>query len=337
MQSTITPGGDAGNTAQGGGSPRTLGGLGDVPIWFGWKPIPKRKSDGETVFAKVPFSPHDGRAGSSTDPTKWGTLDEARTAVARFGLAGLAIALTTLPDGTRLAGLDADACITNDPHSLQPVAPWARPVHALLDGYLNELSPSGTGRHHLFLVEPDRLPEGSGDRVDYSHGRKPARYGFELYLSEGRYFTVTDVDRRGELRMLGPQTIVQLVGELEKFAPKVGEPKGRQKSLTWETDHDKAIEILDYLPNAGGFADYMSWFTIVGSVHNATYGAPAGLHAVERWTARGGYDTAACSTLWNYFDRRPPRVTIAHLINQARDHGCEPYPPYVSGHAPRDG
>ena len=283
----------------------------------------QRKSDGVMVPTKMPVA-IDGTPASSTDPSTWTTRPLAEQAVTDLALDGLAFALTTLPDGTRLAGLDSDRCYPPDDDAL---ASWAQPVHALLDGHFSELSPSGAGRHHLFLIEPAKLPEGADDRVDYSKGKRPDRFGFELYLTSGRYFTYTGRDQNGELQPLDPRAVMLLVNQLEEFAPPPAEPPRDQRRSRYERedDHDKAIDILDHTPNRGG--DYVEWLKIVGATHNATGGSDAGLRAIEGWTEKGGYDSAECRVLWRYFNRKPPRrLTIAHLINEARERGYEPYP-----------
>jgi putative DNA primase/helicase len=294
--------------------------LGDLPIWVA------------CTTSKVPINPHTGKAGSASDPATWGTRSEAEAAVAKYGLAGIGIALTTLPDGRRLCGLDTDGCYsaTGDGR-----AAWVDDVYALLDGCYNELSPSCTGRHHLFLIDPATLPDDAGERSDYSNRKKkPERNGFELYLTGGRYFTVTGHDVGGELMVLGPATIVQLTNLLDIAFPLPEEvpppkPNGHQVGHKHASDHDKALEILDHLSNAGSYASYIPWFKIVGSAHSATDGSEAGLRAVETWTEKGGYKSGHCGELWGYFRRTPPRkLDIRHLINEARAHGYEPYPPH---------
>ena len=293
--------------------------LAGLPIWVA------------CTTSKVPINPHTGNAGSASDPATWGTRSEAEAAVAKYGLAGIGIALTTLSDGRRLCGLDTDGCYgaTDDGR-----AGWVDDAHALLHGCYNELSPSSTGRHHLFLIDPATLPDGAGERSDYSNRKKkPERHGFEVYLTGGRYFTVTGLDAGGELMVLGPPTIVQLINLLDTAFPlpekePPPKPNGHQARRDHASDNDKTFEILDHLPNTGSYADYRAWFRIVGAVYSATDGSEAGLRAVEAWTERGGYANGHCAELWRYFRRAPPRnLDIRHMINEARAHGYEPYPP----------
>src|SRR5262249_46503218 len=151
-------------------------------------------------------------------------------------------------------GLDTDGCYSTTDDGR---AAWVDSVYALLDGFLNELSPSGTGRHHLFLIDPATLPDGAGERSDYSNRKKkPEGNGFELYLTGGRYFTVTGRDVGGELMVLGPAIIVQLTNLLDTAfpLPEAKSPSrvnGHHVGHESTSDTDKALEILDHLPNAG--------------------------------------------------------------------------------------
>jgi len=128
--------------------------------WVGW-----RLEDRDGKQAKVPYSPHGGRA-SSTDLMTWGTFEEALAVLDRFD--GIGFVFCSADPYT---GVDLDGC--RDPETGE-IAPWAAEIVSALDSY-TELSPSGTGVH---IICKAKAPRG---------GR---RGRIEMY-SRDRFFTVT--------------------------------------------------------------------------------------------------------------------------------------------------
>ena len=100
--------------------------------WADWGEI---DADGEV--SKRPINPRTGRNASSTDPSTWGTLEEALAGVERFGLVGIGFVMTSA-DG--LVGIDLDHCINGDGE----IADWAAKIVRDCASY-TERSPSGTG------------------------------------------------------------------------------------------------------------------------------------------------------------------------------------------------
>ena len=189
-----------------------------------------------------------------------------------------------------------------------------------------EASPSGTGRHHLFVIEADRIPDGVGKDIDYSLGAGRERHGFELYTRAPGYLTFTGRDVQGDLQAISPFTLMRLFNALEAFKPRATKPKANGHFA--QSDHDKALDILAHLPNAGDYDDYPKWVGVIAALHAATGGSEAGRRAAAAWSKDGGSRTAqeGVDVLYEYFDRVPPRADLGHLVKEARDHGYEPYP-----------
>ena len=232
----------------------------------------------------------------------------------------------------QLGGLDTDHCYDE---SAECHAPWADPVFAILDGHYSEASPSGTGRHHLFVIEVDHIPDGVGKDIDYSLGAGGERHGFELYTRAGFWLTFTGRDVQGDLQAISPFTLMRLFNALEAFKPRARKPKTNGHFA--QSDHDKALDILAHLPNAGDYDDYPKWVGVIAALHGATGGSEAGRRASAAWSKDGGSRTAqeGVDVLYEYFDRIPPRADLGHLVNEARDHGYEPYPRRGNDHRSR--
>src|SRR5262249_30319743 len=132
--------------------------------------------DAEQKFAKVPYSPVSGARASSTDPTTWGTFDEA---VAAYTVSrahgpddcfdGIGFVFT----GTPYMGVDQDHVLGDG-----ALTPEAARIVADLDSY-TEVSPSGTGVKTFVRA---KKPGNEWSKVTGA--------GLEMY-DEGRYFTMT--------------------------------------------------------------------------------------------------------------------------------------------------
>ena len=147
-------------------------GLSVRPRWGVWRAEPR---DGK--LTKRPFSPT-GIAASVSDPTTWGTYQQAVHAYRTGAYDGVGIVLGFAAEGDEfvmgspLSGLDLDGCV--DPATRQ-LTSEAHDILVALNTYA-EVSPSGTGVKAFVF------------------GRwKPGRHrapGVEIY-DAGRYFTVT--------------------------------------------------------------------------------------------------------------------------------------------------
>lgn len=121
---------------------------------------------------KVPYNPNrPGAKASPTDPTTWGTYQEAVDAVSKHGFDGLGFVFTA---DDPYVGVDLDKCRDA---TTGEVEPWAQRIVDELDSY-TESSPSGTGVHVIV----------KGELTDKGNRKGGGR--FEVYDRE-RYFTVT--------------------------------------------------------------------------------------------------------------------------------------------------
>lgn len=102
--------------------------------WVAWKLTPEGK--------KIPVNPLTGCNASTTDPTTWGTHEEAANAVSSNNLSGVGFVFT---QGDPYVGVDLDKCRDAATGKLEA---WAQEIVDSLASY-TEVSPSGTGVHIL--------------------------------------------------------------------------------------------------------------------------------------------------------------------------------------------
>jgi AAA domain len=193
---------------------------------------------------KVPYSP--GRVNaraSSTDPTTWGTFQQAAERHLGGGSTGVGFVL----DGSGLVGVDIDHCVADgvtDPIALAF-------LEELGAGYI-ELSPSGTGLRAFGYAE------------NLQTGAKGKFRGLDVELySTGRYLTVTGqciksepigplnhfselADRIRADKVVNPQT-----GESTIAAPDERHAKLVQRILTGEVLHDSLRDLAASLVATG--------------------------------------------------------------------------------------
>ena len=155
--------------------------LTQFPRWVCWK------------GKKVPIRPTKGFAPADvTDPTSWGSFDQAKAVFQAKTYAGVGFVL----NGDGITGIDIDHCVSDG-----VVADRAKQIVADLGcGYV-ELSPSGTGVHGFGFADDIRSVRG---RVDGTN--------VELY-GTGRYLTMTGhVITSGPLAPLrGISTLVEQI------------------------------------------------------------------------------------------------------------------------------
>ena len=134
-----------------------------LPQWVGWRLIER---EGANKPRKLPLRPFDGAPASTTDPTTWGTFEQA---LACPRASGVGFVFTS---GDPYVGVDLDGC--RDPLT-GVLEPWAAAAVERLNSY-TEVSPSGTGVH---VIVRGTLPPGR------------RRSGAVEMYSEARYFTMT--------------------------------------------------------------------------------------------------------------------------------------------------
>ena len=177
--------------------------LKEIPRWLLWRHTKRKKPDGSTFWAKVPYQAN-GKSASTTDPATWCSYSDAFDAWVLGDFDGLGITL-----GADIQGIDLDDC--RDPVTGE-LTDLAQEVLDRIDGYA-EVSPSGTGIK-LFA------------KTNLDASRTKKEMGVELYR-EGRYFTVTGhvlgeghLDLSAEVQDLGwliekvwHETMVPVVGD----------------------------------------------------------------------------------------------------------------------------
>ena len=200
-------------------APRTLNDLADSSRWMAWRQ--EQRANGKPT--KVPYDPNSRRKGSSTNPTTWGTRDQAERRAQRLGQpVGVGIVLGDLGSGFDLVGLDLDGCVIDDNRSLK-LTSWANEVLDRFDSYA-EISPSGNGVHILCLLHSDDRdavdqifrPDGTmGKTFNIGNHCEIAVYRAARYLavtddhlSEFTQFRIVDVsDIRWLIQQAGPRFV----------------------------------------------------------------------------------------------------------------------------------
>jgi hypothetical protein len=238
--------------------------------WVTWSAIPKRGEKDR----KEPFAPDRPNShASSTDPTTWGTFDQAEAAYLDGGRTGVGIVL----NGDGLVGVDLDACVLDSVPSLKAMAL----LNKLGAAYI-EISPSGTGLRALGYGE--QLATGVNGSCD---GLKAEFY------STGRYLTLTgqtiktgplaplkDFAATAERFRTAPKTKVNAkTGEFEPTKQDERHAALVQSILRGETYHDSLRDLAASMTsagmNAGAVVNHLR-----GLMDNST-----GPHD-ERWRAR---------------------------------------------------
>lgn len=119
--------------------------LKSLPQWVGWKLVQR---DGKAT--KLPVNPKTGDLASSTDPSTWGTIQEALIATEKYGLPGIGFAFS---EHDSFCGVDLDSC--RNPETGE-VELWAQQHIDRFNSY-TETSPSGKGVH---IILKGTLPPG---------------------------------------------------------------------------------------------------------------------------------------------------------------------------------
>jgi hypothetical protein len=166
--------------------------------WLVWR---YEEHDGR--IRKMPYDPKTGRAASVTDPSTWGTFEQAIAASPTFSGVGIVL-------GDGLVGVDLDD--VRDPGTGR-IEQWAEEVITAMASYA-EVSPSGTGVH--ILLNAAALPAG-----------RRRKDSVEIY-GEGspRYFSATGCHVEGT-----PLTIEERTAELaELHARYLAEPPRSNRS-----------------------------------------------------------------------------------------------------------
>jgi len=139
-------------------------------VCWDWKPR-------EGKWTKPPLRTNGRGYASSTDPSTWGSVEEAVSGCQQRGLAGIGFALTAEDD---FAFVDIDHC--RDPETGE-MSSWAWPIVQAFRGSYQEVSPSGTG---IKIIIRGRIP---GERHSLGMDGMPGAK-IELF-DQGKYTTLT--------------------------------------------------------------------------------------------------------------------------------------------------
>jgi len=187
--------------------------------------------------AKVPYSPITGHRASASNPSTWGTLDEALTCAEKYNFNGIGF-VTVEDDGIIL--IDIDNCLDKNG---QPNEIASDIIAHLPPTYIEE-SPSGKGLHAYLKGD---MPKG---------GNRNSKTGVEMY-SSNRYFTLTGKKFQGSVDFIGSD----LGGALEYIHQKYIAPAKKSKKQSKnhpgavsELDDDQLIQLAQASKDGEGFS-----------------------------------------------------------------------------------
>ncbi len=174
------------------------------PRWTSWREVIKTDKRGKTSLQKVPLDLYTGELGSSTDPKKWGTYEQANEYAQKLKseleknerTKNLHVEVGVILGDffeVIIAGVDLDSC--RNPETGE-IAPWAVEIIKRFDTY-TEVSPSGTGVKLFFTWYEKQdgafvrqaLPGEGKHKVKFTRGGKEGGHpeAIELHLSNSFY------------------------------------------------------------------------------------------------------------------------------------------------------
>ena len=278
-----------------------------LPRWVTWR---AEGAPGEKP-RKVPYAPDrpNSRA-SATDPTTWGTFQQADSAFMDGDRTGVGIVL----NGDGLVGVDIDHCVNDgktDPAAL-----------ALLDklgaAYI-ELSPSGTGLRAF----------GYADGLTTGCKGKLAGLDVELY-STGRYLTLT-----GQTIKAGPISPLSGFAELAdtiRADRKVNPATGKAEQLEPDAHHAGLVQrVLSGDVYHNSLRDLAASLVATGMQAGAVVNHLRGLMDCsaaphdDRWLARRGQIPDLVSSAERKFSP-PPDVDFSGFVDPDTGEISQPEP-----------
>ena len=201
-------------------SPQYLDDLVNQPRWMTWQEKERQNQDGEIKKTKPPYNPQTGKPASATDPSTWGTFDQAKRRWDRMrgggAIGGTGIALGDLRNGYWLGGFDLDGCVTWNGKKYR-LDPLTDKIIEMMDTY-HEFSPSDHGIKGLLLIRDGDI-DAIRDLLERKSFGAGDHHEIAIYC-ERRYFTVT-WDYLGReprpLRVVSVDDIKSFIEEAEKF------------------------------------------------------------------------------------------------------------------------
>jgi len=187
--------------------------------------------------AKVPYSPITGHRASASNPSTWGTLDEALTCAEKYNYNGIGF-VTVVEDGIIL--IDIDNCLDENgqPNEI------ASDIIAHLPPTYIDISPSGKGLH--VYIKGD-MPQG---------GNRNSKTGVEMY-SSCRYFTLTGKKFQDSIDFLGTDSGGVLEYIHQKYIAPAKKSKKQSKNhpgVVSELDDDQLIQLAQASKDSEGFS-----------------------------------------------------------------------------------
>lgn len=165
------------------------------PQWVAWK---YAERDGN--ITKPPVNPHNGFGASHTDPTTWGTYQEAAEWALKHNLPGVGYVIS---EDDEFTGADLDGCRDVE---FGGVEPWAQDIIDLAETYC-EVSPSGTGLRLIWRGKIDKTIKCDPVHVEVYRNKR--------YLTiTGDHVVGTPIDIRP-----APQTEIALRLRVESHKP----------------------------------------------------------------------------------------------------------------------
>lgn len=200
--------------------------------WCLWR----RENDKAGRPTKIPYSAT-GKRAKSNDPATWSDFDTVTRAKAEND----AYSGRGLFFSNDLCGVDIDG--SHDGSGAGN--PLAGDVLALFAGTYAEKSPSGTGFHILFRVDPARLPHTDGGKLDPAYYLKNPQNGLEFYAGgmTNRYFTFTG-DRISTGEAVTDQTDA-LLSFLDKYMRRPGQNRQGNATQTAPSGQNRPTQPVD--------------------------------------------------------------------------------------------
>lgn len=278
--------------------------------------------------AKVPFAPAvPRRKASVTDPTTWGTFDQAKAAYEEAGHDGVGVVL----DGDGVVGVDLDHVVRNGAPD-----PAAMALLNRIGCEFIELSPSGTGLHG-WGFGPDiggRRGKLDGINVElYSRGRYLTMTGRPLkdgpLVDLAGFGAVADALKKGSPQRHQNDTLLSSVDSVVSGVSVVSVGLNCTATVPLhEGDRNRCLfELARRLKAAFPEATEAERRSLVLAWHKANY-------AVIR--------TKAFSVSWDDFERAWPSVrvlpgqTMARLLEATKDHQELPQQLISKGYGPQE-
>jgi len=268
---------------------------------------------------KKPMNPHTNHGASVSDPSTWGTINEASKKLSTYTEGDDCGFGFVFFEGDSIIGIDLDGVI--DPNDCSKTEDWIQEIIDL-DETLIELSPSGTGLH-IYCI-------GDHELVVTHNPNSPSgtkRQGIEVYDSK-RYFRCTFEHPAGlEINKSitsAPQTMEIIKCKIAEWSGSKRENASRE--LNEYEGRVSRFEIEDALKYIDSDLEYPYWRDIGFALHHHFEGDDTGFDIFNEWSSEGAkYDPDDVEMIWKSADKSSPQhpVTIGTLLKRAYEGGWD--------------